>query len=1139
MEDNSEKKAIDKIRDVNNKQKEMKNKVKKAKLIIRAMPFLFKAVVILCIFITMFSLTVDIWGMIKSSTTPTVIYKTLEVEDLAELVKIDGNSNTGYYLTFKDDAEEKISKTVDQLTRTSGAESEISKELLKKIIKAQVITQFPDLGGQIKSGTDGFQGAVKIRRVSPDKDYGEMKNTSDGEETKEDVAYGATGSEGSEESNKYTIGIMASYSTDSPGGRSPNPKSGETQLKEEEMTIKVANYIEQALSIYSNINVMEIGSTKSNPNVSNDGRLQKAKDANVDALIGIEFNSAGDGNDYTNDNGVTISYNQDGGSENSKKLGNILKETVSSKMSLVSMVDNQTDISNTLGTKEEKFPSVIIKGGYLTSKKDYSVLSTENGLQNYAKGVVDGILKYFNIENKGYGTIIQGTNSISNTVNSKVIDLKYVPISDFEKHIEDNSKQALKEFSLDENNKVVTATWSYEDGNISISKNSSSVDYKSVINKYTMPIEYLINWYIYTKEEKFVSNLAKLALDSSYILMLEDNVTTTQVNTVTSEYVEEFKKDDNGEYSILTNNPNWKDVDSTQKFSEKVSSKMELIYVDTWFMRFSNNLLIDQESNKVQKANGTVTSTDSESESEDVETEEWTDKVKVSKVSMKAKKLKSLLVPGGTDDDQYDGLYEESESSGNDGESNDESSSSSSNGDSQYEGLEEENNSSEENEEKTEYYKRNTTTKVVTKTKNIVNQYKAGESEVTGDEKKFINIFKENEETKYVLQYDWLIRALEDNEKTANMVDLTKYLIYKASGEDTGVITFDFSEYAPKSFNTSTGIYGGTIQEKVWFALRDLGYSEISVAGAMGNIHWESGGFNPSLIEGGSGEGIGLIQWSFGRKEGLINYANSKGVSWQDEDTQIEYLVTEITGEGKAVGYATYQFMNAHGYSADDWENASDIKTATEAFCWCFERPNAEKAHVAEREQFANEYYADFQGKTKPSGSSTSAEGDGYTQIYTASSGKQYREYKQYEGSYKDTLYMPYGEPISSIGCSLTAIAISLTGYGVDVNPGDLAGHNYLSQHFEDYGVSCSRGSATADNITDHLNEGKPVVVEISGTLVTAEGTKYYGQHFIALIDINSDGDVYVSDPGSTVSNGWAKVNDIVNISKSALYAEN
>ena len=110
----------------------------------------------------------------------------------------------------------------------------------------------------------------------------------------------------------------------------------------------------------------------------------------------------------------------------------------------------------------------------------------------------------------------------------------------------------------------------------------------------------------------------------------------------------------------------------------------------------------------------------------------------------------------------------------------------------------------------------------------------------------------------------WLKDLMENNPKTANMVDITDYLIYKATGVYTGVMSFDFSEYAPSSFNTSTGIYGGTIQEKVWFALRDVGYSEIAVAGAMGNIDYESGGFDPNAIEGGSGEGIGLIQWSFG-----------------------------------------------------------------------------------------------------------------------------------------------------------------------------------------------------------------------------------------------------------------------------------
>ena len=84
------------------------------------------------------------------------------------------------------------------------------------------------------------------------------------------------------------------------------------------------------------------------------------------------------------------------------------------------------------------------------------------------------------------------------------------------------------------------------------------------------------------------------------------------------------------------------------------------------------------------------------------------------------------------------------------------------------------------------------------------------------------------------LTLDWLIGILEDNDKTANLVDITKYLVYKASGEDTGIIAFNFSEYAPSAFNTSTGIYGNSVEEKVWFALRDAGYSEEATAGAMG-----------------------------------------------------------------------------------------------------------------------------------------------------------------------------------------------------------------------------------------------------------------------------------------------------------------
>ncbi len=234
-------------------------------------------------------------------------------------------------------------------------------------------------------------------------------------------------------------------------------------------------------------------------------------------------------------------------------------------------------------------------------------------------------------------------------------------------------------------------------------------------------------------------------------------------------------------------------------------------------------------------------------------------------------------------------------------------------------------------------------------------------------------LFNYNEVKNNILSApDWLFNILENNERTADMVDLTKYLIYKATGSNFGVTSLDLSIFEPGSFNTVAnlgGIYGSTIQEKLWFALRNVGFSEYAVAGVMGNVHVESGGFNPSAIEGGSGEGIGLIQWSFGRRDALEAYAASKGVSWTDVNTQIEFLIAEMTGEG-ANGYATYNFQNAHGYTREDWENATSPEDAAVAFCYTFERPGV--LALDKRKYWAREYYNQFHGKQMSSGSVSS-----------------------------------------------------------------------------------------------------------------------------------------------------------------------
>lgn len=159
---------------------------------------------------------------------------------------------------------------------------------------------------------------------------------------------------------------------------------------------------------------------------------------------------------------------------------------------------------------------------------------------------------------------------------------------------------------------------------------------------------------------------------------------------------------------------------------------------------------------------------------------------------------------------------------------------------------------------------------------------------------------------------------------------------------------------------------GDTPQEKVWIALKEAGYSDTAAAAALGNIEWESGGFNPGAIEGGSGEGFGLCQWSFDRKTQLFEFAERRGVDPSDVDLQIEFLLAELTGESTDdldPGQFAYQFADRED-KRNTWENSSSIEEATIAFCQGFERPRREDEHNEERIEAAKRYYEEFAGAT-------------------------------------------------------------------------------------------------------------------------------------------------------------------------------
>lgn len=236
------------------------------------------------------------------------------------------------------------------------------------------------------------------------------------------------------------------------------------------------------------------------------------------------------------------------------------------------------------------------------------------------------------------------------------------------------------------------------------------------------------------------------------------------------------------------------------------------------------------------------------------------------------------------------------------------------------------------------------------------------------DEPNFVTVYLASRSARQAVKDldSWLFEYLSMNEDTKDSIlDLTKYMLYMAEGKDYGVSEFNFEEFSTSSFKSSTTIEGSELTEKVWNALKNLGYSDISVAGAMGNIHHESGSFSPSAVEKGTTNGgIGLIQWSFGRRTALEKYATSKGVNWTDENTQIEFLIAEISGQGPAAGYAPVRKSGYIGSehitsTSSEWANATTIEDSTLFFMRFFESPR-DRSSYGTRLEWAKFYYEKY-----------------------------------------------------------------------------------------------------------------------------------------------------------------------------------
>lgn len=160
------------------------------------------------------------------------------------------------------------------------------------------------------------------------------------------------------------------------------------------------------------------------------------------------------------------------------------------------------------------------------------------------------------------------------------------------------------------------------------------------------------------------------------------------------------------------------------------------------------------------------------------------------------------------------------------------------------------------------------------------------------------------------------------------------------------------------------------IQDYVYAFFINKGMPTISVCAMMGNITGESS-WNVDAIEGNTGIGFGLCQWSFSRRTQLEAYGTSL-------KHQCEFLWSELTGENLDETGAEPQWYpdphdsvdNGEGFYfelKDFMDGKGSIDVLTKAFCYCWERPAYETNHLTStRIPSAIDFYETYNGNPPP-----------------------------------------------------------------------------------------------------------------------------------------------------------------------------
>lgn len=146
---------------------------------------------------------------------------------------------------------------------------------------------------------------------------------------------------------------------------------------------------------------------------------------------------------------------------------------------------------------------------------------------------------------------------------------------------------------------------------------------------------------------------------------------------------------------------------------------------------------------------------------------------------------------------------------------------------------------------------------------------------------------------------------------------------------------------------------GGNNAEMIFNYLLGIGFKKAPASAVVGNLYAEGGSTPDGDIdihstEMGYGDGVGMVQWSGGRRTAFLNYCEQRGQPFPETglEVQIDYMLLEFNTDQWIWSSIGAEYGSQCNISKEAFMNLEDVDFATRVWCAKYERCYLRNSHL-------------------------------------------------------------------------------------------------------------------------------------------------------------------------------------------------